>query len=207
MPADKPVAFVPQPPLAPAVDPRMAAHVAQAPASAVAPHGASDPASKRLVLVLPWRGVRLKFAGEIRKRPVSPAKTNPLESSRPAVRVTVVCKGRALRVSMASGFRIPEWKLRTVSVGRPEIAGMQWPELQRLELPCAAAASVPAETSVKILAPMMHIPAAPCADMLRRLPTPGVKGIAIHSLDSAAEQWSTFVQFGNPDESLAKERR
>jgi hypothetical protein len=201
-----PASFTPQPPLAPAVTMSLPAHVAQAPATSVS-HQAADASYKRRVLILSWRGAKYPLARDPRKRGASPGATNPIESSRPARRVVVASMGRALRVSMAAGFRIPEWKLRAIALARPEIAGMRWPELRTLAPAAAVKQAVPSPASVEIAAPAMCVPAAPPHDVQRRFPWPGAMKISIQFVDSETRQRTTFVPFGNPDESLAKERR
>jgi hypothetical protein len=201
----EPAVFRVQPPLTPAVAMRSPAHVAQAPASALS-HAAADEETERRAMSSRWRsGVRPIAA--LRKRETPALATNPLESARPAHQVIEPLQGRALRVSMAAGFRVPEWKLRGVSLARPEITGMSWPDILPLDAKVAGSVPMASQLEVALTTPPMTIPPAPSADFERRFRWPGVIKIVVKNLDSTREQWSAFVPFGSPDESLAKERR
>jgi hypothetical protein len=200
-----PLAFAPQVPLGPAVGRRLRAHVAQAPASAL-PRQAAKATSEPRAMKPRWRSDSRRMPA-LPKRATSTLATNPLESAHPARRVMEAVQGRALRVSMASGFRIPEWKLRALTLAEPEITGMRWPEVRPLDAKAPGSTPAPAELAVPLTTPPLTIPPAPAADFERRFRWPGVIKIVVKNLDSTREQWSAFVPFGSPDESLAKERR
>lgn len=81
-----------------------------------------------------------------------------------AVGGAAAAKGKALRVSLAAGFRIPEWKLRPIAFPAPSPAGLLWPGLR--PLPCqphgpVAEAAAAASPAVAPAMPEMRIPAAP----------------------------------------------
>lgn len=124
----------------------------------------------------------------------------------PARKVSAAAQGRALRVSLAAGFRVPEWKLRGAVVPRPEIAGMRWPGARALD-----AASAPAQPDEKIgaltIAPAgMRIPAPPPPGFGPRFRWPEAMPISTSFVNMADGQRFASAPFGSPDES-SKERR
>ena len=117
------------------------------------------------------------------------------------------CAGRALRVSMAAGFRIPTWKLQTAAFAGPAIAGMVWPGIRSLQ---ARLLARPAETiafAIAIIPPPLCVPAAPDLEFQGGMRRPGPLGISLHFINTASGRRTANVSFGNPDEFTAKERR
>ncbi len=201
--ASRPMPFPKPPALTPPIAITMPAHVAQAPPSPLS-HAAADTPSKRLMPILAWRTI--SRARQIRGRAPEVAAA-ALDSAPPVSRLAAAAKGRALRVSMSAGFRIPDWKLQAVRGGAPEIAGMVWPGVRELAPAGAAGAAGPAVSEVPVSRPPMCVPAAPPADFERRFQWPGILGITIHFLNTANGQRTAFVPFGSPDDFSAKERR
>jgi hypothetical protein len=107
---------------------------------------------------------------------------------------------------MASGFRLPDWKLQAVALPGPELAGMIWPDILPMSASAATGEVAPTVSEVTIAEPPMSIPLPPPANFERRFEWPGAIGISIHFVNAANGQRTAFVPFGNPDE-FSKERR
>jgi hypothetical protein len=200
----KPLRFPPQPALPPPVAIRMAAHVMQAPASDL-PRAVSDTPSTAVAMPLPWHGASRPPGSNMPVRhPQSPA--TALACAPPARRLVTPCIGRAFRVSMASGFRLPDSKLQAIALPGPEIAGMIWPGILPMSTSAAAGDVALTVSEVTIAERPMSIPLPPPANFERRFEWPGAIGISIHFVNAANGQRTAFVPFGNPDE-FSKERR
>ena len=133
-----------------------------------------------------------------------------LESAPPAIRcVGSALQGRALRVSLAAGFRVPEWQLPSVSPGAAGDPGHGLAGHPAARAPGSGRASTPRRASQwRFGEPPM--PASP----RRRRPIsrgassgPAVMQIVIQFVDCAREQWTASAPFGCPDESLREGKK
>jgi hypothetical protein len=176
---------------APAPQPSLTAHVAPAPPMSVRPRTAAV-ASRRRAAVAP----RTKPAARAFRGQLTPIST--LDAGRPR-RIATPVKGRALRVSLASGFRVPEWKLGSITAGRPAIGGMRWPGVRPLEA-AASTAAEPIASAIAVAEPEMRIPAAPPAAFQGGFRWPGAIAVSIEFTDIANGQRTAFVPFSNPEE-------
>jgi hypothetical protein len=189
---------LPSPPMSirgvvPAPAPRAAliAHVAPAPPIHPEPHIAAVRSRRREAVAPRRKPVPREFRGQLKA-------ISTLDAGRPRKIATPV-KGRALRVSMAAGSRVPEWKLGATSAARPEIAGMRWPGARLLQA-AASAAAEPIASTIAVVEPEMRIPAAPPAAFDGRFRWPGAIAVSIEFTDIANGQRTAFVPFSNPEE-------
>jgi len=177
----------------PAPGPKAAliAHVAPAPPMHPLPHIAAV-RSRRRAATAPRRKLSAReFRGQLKA-------ISTLDAGRPRKIATPV-KGRALRVSMAAGFRVPEWKMGARTGARPEIAGMRWPGVRPVHA-IARAAAEPIASAIAVSEPEMRIPAAPPAAFEGRFRWPGAIAVSIEFTDIANGQRTAFVPFSNPEE-------
>jgi hypothetical protein len=129
-----------------------------------------------------------------------------MPEARPARRITGQRVGRALRVSTAAGFRLPDQALPKSQFAGPEVGGLPCPEAKRL---AAAAAPEPGEGNVlQIEIPMAEarIPRAPEANFERRFRWPGAIEVNPEFRNAANEARALAVPFGPPEE-FVKERK
>lgn len=113
--------------------------------------------------------------------------------------VGAAAKGRALRVSLSAGFRVPEWKLRAVTSAHPPVAGIAWPGIRTVD-GAAPAQSTPMTGAVAIAHPEMRIPAAPPVEFDSHFRWPGAIHVSIQFVDAANGRRTAFVPFGYPEE-------
>lgn len=119
-------------------------------------------------------------------------------------------KGRALRVSLTAGFRIPEWKLRPSMLSVPNTAEMVWPGARPLQSkpfgPAATAVST-ISTEALLATPDMRIPAAPPEAFLGEFHWPGMMNVSRRHTNVAPQHRTEFVPFTTTsDEYSGKER-
>jgi hypothetical protein len=187
-----------------------------APRSAPPVHGMAKGTAaaqmRRRLMVGPWRSSTRPVLGAVLPR-VDPPRVYPVaENARPGALTTAAsaAKGRALRVSLAAGFRIPEWKLRAQLFRGPLAPGMVWPgphPLQSQPHGLAAAATLAELSPAQILnTPEMRIPAAPTPIFLTAFRWPEAKAISLAFANPAILHRSAFVPFTTSDEFSAKER-
>ena len=198
----RPLPFPPPTPAPPRMALSMHAHVMQA-APTNLPNVVANRTASGQLLTFPWRCDLPPVLGDMRKQLST---STALQSAPAARRVAVPCEGRALRVSMAAGFRIPEWKLQARLDG-PEITGMVWPGIRPLSQGGSGASASPKPAVVALVAPALCIPAPPAENFERRFEWPGVLGINIQFVNAANGQRTSFVPFGPPDDYVPKERR
>jgi hypothetical protein len=153
---------------------------------------------------------RAAVTGRRKLTPICVVKTPAPTSgafSAPARKIAAPSMGRALRVSMASGFRVPEWKMRAAAVAHAPVAGLRWPDMREID---ATASVAPPRLSspgtLTIAPPEMRIPVAPPPEFAARIIWPGAMALAIQFVNAADGQRTAFVPFGYSDDS-AKERR
>ena len=180
------------------------------PIRGVASHASSEQ-TRRRVLWSVWqtslRPVR-KPMPRVDPPPVYPAAENARISSfgTPAA----AAKGRALRVSLSAGFRIPEWKLRPVMFRGPAAAEMTWPGLHPLQsepFGPAAAASVAGLPPNNILGTLeMRVPAAPEPIHPTVFHWPEAMRISVNFKNPETAHRSNVVPFTTSEEYSAKER-
>jgi hypothetical protein len=189
---------LPAPPLSvrgvvPATAPRAAltAHVAPAPPMQLRARIAAVSSGRRAAVAPRRKPSPREFRGQLKA-------ISTLDAGRPR-KVATPVKGRALRVSMAAGFRVPEWKLGATSAARPEIAGMQWPGARPVTA-AATSAAEPMASAIAVAEPELRIPAAPPLAFSGRFRWPGAIAVSIEFTDIANGQRTAFVPFSNPEE-------
>ena len=118
-------------------------------------------------------------------------------------------KGRALRVSLAAGFRIPDWKLRPIVFPAPSVAGVVWPGVRPL-LNQPFGAGVGAESVMTphglLSFPDMRIPVAPPAVLSITFRWPEGINVEIEYADFKAKHRTAFVPFTTSEDYSGKER-
>jgi len=165
--------------------------------------------SKRKLMAAPRSGGSRPAIDEI-PRHLKPARVYPLgESARvQALDRAAAAKGRALRVSLAAGFRIPEWTVRPIVFSVPVPAGLRAPGLLALCAvpygPADAPDAIP--EVVEINPPEMRIPAAPSADMGGVFHWPGLMNESLAFVSHVAAHRVAAVPFTTSEEYPAKER-
>jgi hypothetical protein len=193
-----PVPFEAQRPLPPPVAFSMPAQIVQAPPSELV-HAVSHTPSTGLVLDIPWWGQPLRVTEMPRRE--TPTFVTALVSAPPAQRIAAACEGRALRVSLAAGFRIPEWKLAYGGLAGPEIRGMIWPDIRSLKAPSKAGQASPTIFAMPIAPPAARTPAAPPANFERRFEWPGVIRVRVQFVDCTTGRLIASAPFGCADDS------
>jgi hypothetical protein len=187
---------------APRVASRMPAHVIAAPPARLRPRPGA-PARRRDVPIR-WLGAgrpvveRLLARGA--RRQVTPMPAQPPRGiSRPS-------RGRALRVSTAAGFRIPDAKPPAVPYAAPP---QRLPETRPRRMTAAVRppSASPIALAVESAPPAMRLPDAPGAAFERRFRWPGAFETRLPFRNAANEMRVTAVPFGPPDESAPKERK
>lgn len=184
------------------VDTRLSAQVMPALAAKEPPVAGAT--SRRPAPRLAWKGsgqpnVEALLARSERRS----ASTMP--ESRPARPVAAARVGRALRVSTATGFRLPAKALPSSGFKGLEVGGLPTPRIKSM---VTAAAPPRAEGNVLVVAlPVAEIPipSAPEANLERRFRWPGVMEMSVKYRNAANETRGLAVPFGPPDE--AKERK
>jgi len=176
---------------APTSQAALTAHVAPAPPMPAQPDMARISSGRRAAPAPRRQPAAREFRGLL--KPIS-----TLDAGRPA-KIAAPAKGRALRVSMAAGFRIPDWKLGAATAPPPQIAGMTWPGLRILRT-VASRSAEPISTAILIAEPEMRMPAAPPATFDGRFRWPGAIAVSIQFTDIANGQRTAFVPFSNPEE-------
>jgi hypothetical protein len=168
---------------------------------------------RRRILSDAWRCTTKPVLGSPLKRVAPPQACPVAGNARPSAAGTAAAaaKGRALRVSLAAGFRIPEWKLRPQLLAGPAAAAMVWPGPRTLRaglFRAPAATETPAGISPAemLSAPQMRIPASPPPVFLAVFRWPEVKGISLNSSRPAVLHRSAIVPFNTNEEYSPKER-
>jgi hypothetical protein len=188
----------------PAVAFAMPAHIVEAPPSDVA-RAMSETPCIRVAPALPWHGGPPSTINNM-PQPLSSFAAAALESAPPAQSAGSACPGRALRVSLAAGFRVPDCSVES-RLGLPEIPGMVWPGMQSLGRHGAAGQSSPTSFAIHFGEPPACLPDAPTANFERRFEWPGIMQIRVQFVECAKVQWTASAPFGCPDDSIPKERR
>jgi len=176
---------------APAPQPALTAHVAPAPPMFGRARVAAVNSRRRAAVPPRAKPAARAFRGRLNF-------ISTLDAGRTR-RIATPVKGRALRVSLAAGFRIPDWKLGSITAGRPAIAGMRWPDVRPLKATVAAAAR-PMASAIALAEPEMRIPAAPPAAFEGAFRWPGAIAVSIEFTNIANGQRTAFVPFSNPEE-------
>jgi hypothetical protein len=168
--------------------------------------------TRRRPMVAAWHCSTRPVLGGLVNR-VHPPHVSPMaQAARPAaIGITAgAAKGRALRVSLAAGFRIPEWKLRPVVLRGPSSAAMVWPELRLLRSEpfnhMSKAAPEGLSPAEMMNAPEMRIPASPSPVFGTVFHWPEALKLSQNFSNLAAPHRSAVVPFTTNDEYFAKER-
>jgi hypothetical protein len=186
-----------------------------APRSAPPIRGIADrvPAAqtRRRPMAAAWQCTTKPVSGKILPS-VEPPRAYPVgEDARPSTFGTAAsaAKGKALRVSLAAGFRIPEWKMRLALFRGPSGAQMIWPGMRPLSSePFAAggeAALAGLSPTALLSSPEMRIPTAPSPIYLTIFRWPEVKGLSVGFINPAVLHRSAEVPFTTSDEYSASE--
>jgi hypothetical protein len=162
-------------------------------------------------MVTAWHCNAKPVLGKAQPR-VEPARAYPVAGDpRPTLFGTAAAasKGRALRVSLAAGFRIPEWKMRPLLFGGPIAAQMVWPGLRSMRSepfsPAASATLAGLAPTDLVSSPEMRIPMAPPPVFLTVFRWPEVKGIGVGNINPAVLHRSAIVPFTTSEEYSASE--
>src|SRR5579883_1060339 len=141
-------------------------------------------------------------------RRIRPDQLRPFEGqARPnSLRKMTAAEGRALRVLLAAGFRIPARQTPQLEFAGPVLAGLRWPGLHELgiepyqpgERPLAPL--VPPDAA--IAPPEMRVPAAPPADFQGVFHWPGAMEIPLKFSDYAVRHRAGAVPFTPNEESV-----
>jgi hypothetical protein len=167
---------------------------------------------RRRLLATTWRTTTQPVLGGLLPR-VRPSAAYPVASgarSGAFGTAAAAAKGRALRVSLAVRFGIPEWKLRPLMLRGPSAAEIVWPGPQPLgTLPFGpAAATLAAIAPAEILSvPQMRVPAAPSPVFPTVFRWPQTKGISLTFANPAVPHRSATVPFTSSEEFSPKERQ
>jgi len=176
---------------APAPQPALTAHVSPAPPMFPKSPISAVSSRRRAAIAPPAKPTARPFHSRLNF-------VSTLDAGRPR-RIATPVKGRALRVSLAAGFRVPDWKLGSITAGRPAIAGMRWPGVRPLAA-AATAVARPIASGVAVAEPEMRIPAAPPAVFEGGFRWPGAIAVSIEFTNIANGQRTAFVPFSNPEE-------
>lgn len=200
--ATAPAKFKAGAPLGPTIETRLPAQVMPAPAAKGRPRAGAE--AERQAPGIAWKGTGQPKVEALLARS-GKRSTDTMPESRPARPVTAARLGRALRVSTAAGFRLPERALPSSRFEGPELGGLPAPEAKKL---VAAAAPEKAEGNILVIeipAAEVRIPRAPEADFERRFRWPGAIEMSMRRRNAADEARPLAVPFGPPDE--LKERK
>jgi hypothetical protein len=189
----------PQPPRIPRVEPASPPRMAPTGGMAAIPLGLAGAAVRPVCPAPPMVGlsapktIALRVAGAVR-----PAFDGILRMRPP--RGADAAEGRALRVCLAVGFRIPEWKLRPMILPGPAAVRLNWPGLQALAArPFGEASTVTMEMALTM--PGMCLPAAPPAVFGGGLRWPGSLRLPLSLAGAAGGHRTALVPFTASDES------
>jgi hypothetical protein len=179
----------------------MPAHVVAAPPAASRPKSKTRPQPQ--APRISWRGAgKPKVDGLFARSGKRAASTMP--ESRPARPMSAARTGRALRVSMAAGFRLPERAFPASRFAGPDVDGLPSPEAKRIVAAAPPETGVGNVLEIEIPASEMRIPPAPEANFERRFRWPGAMETKIPVCNAANGARLLAVPFGPPDE--VKER-
>jgi hypothetical protein len=168
--------------------------------------------TRRRLMVAAWHCSARPVLGGLATRVHPPHESPMAESARPAaIGVTAAAaKGRALRVSLAAGFRIPEWKLRPLLFRGPSAVAMVWPGLRTLRsepLIRASGATLAGLSPTEIMsAPEMRIPASPLPQFGTVFHWPEARKISQHFANPAAPHRNAVIPFTTNEDYSPKER-
>ncbi len=115
-------------------------------------------------------------------------------------------EGRALRVSLSAGFRIPERKMPSSDLAGPVLAGLRWPGLHEMCLHPYAPGTRPlaplAPPEAAIAPSEMRVPAAPSAAFQGVFRWPDAMEIPLKFADIAVRHRAGAVPFTSSEESV-----
>lgn len=176
-----------------------------APPITVTESSATAAKMRRRVAVGPWKSTTPPVIDGILRRSATSRVYPMAEQARPGAFGTAAAaaKGRALRVSLAAAFRIPDWNLRPIAFPGPQQASMIWPDLHKLRsrphgAPSGEVAAISLETTPVI--PGMRIPAAPPAAFAGVFRWPGAKHVSLGTANPAAPHRTAIVPFSSSEE-------
>jgi hypothetical protein len=173
--------------------------------------GAAETEMRRRSMAQAWPGGGRPVTNGILRRIEMP-RIHPLADGACATAfgpgAAAAAKGRTLKVSLAAGFRIPNWTMKPVAFAPEALSGIVWPGPQRIG---HTAFANPAGLDTKVLeqglsAPEMRIPVAPPPDFGGVFHWPGVLQVALHSVNSEVPHRAAFVPFTTSEEYPGKER-
>lgn len=180
------------------------------PIRGVPSHASAEQSRRRLL----WNAWQTALRPVRKPMPrIEPPRVYPAaESARPSSfgTASAAAKGRALRVSLSAGFRIPEWKLRPVLLHGPAATEMTWPGLRPLQsepFGPAASASVAGLAPHDIMGvPELRIPAAPLPIHSTVFHWPEAMKISVNHKNPETTHRSNVIPFTTSEEYSLKER-
>ena len=191
------------PPRSPSPCPRTCV---QAPASDLS-RAVSETPRTRVAMPLPWRGASGRRGSNM------PARPSPNRRRRTGERATrpsagSACPGRALRVSLAAGFRIPIGSSSPALAGARRSRAWSGPASSRFQRRARAGRSVAHDRSQCASRASACLPRRAPGEFRAALRVARRdRAFRIHFVDAANGQRTAFVPFGSPDEFIPKERR
>jgi hypothetical protein len=115
-------------------------------------------------------------------------------------------EGRALRVSLAAGFRIPDRQMPGLDFAVPVLAGLRWPGLHDVSVkpyePGMRPLAPLAPPEAAIAPPEMRLPAAPPAHFQGVFRWPEAMQMPLNFADFAVRHRTGAVPFTSSEESV-----
>lgn len=193
------------PPRAPRLEIRVPEALPPAPALPSTRARTASPERPQKLLISPWR-MELSPVLRGRKPPVAAR----AECRKPIAKAcSKPRQGHAFRVSMGTGFRLPEWRLRPVLLPAPALGDIAWPQAL---IPRVAPGRTPAAgvaglvPVIQLQPPAMCLPPAPHGGWQRSFRWPGTIDLAGCFVNPPVIPRTAFVPFGNGEESSGKDR-
>jgi hypothetical protein len=190
--------------LVPRRETTMAAQVMQAPAAAIA-----RPLASEIVhcdAAIRWRGEEGRIVAGVFAKSEQRGSWR-LFAEQPPRRITSLSQGRALRVSMTAGFRLPQRRSPGLPDFTPQTGMLAWPEWKPIDARGSQMDSEARLEKIETTIPAMRVPPSPPADFKGRFEWPGQRDIRIKFRDAGNGRRAASVPFAPPDEFNAKERR
>jgi hypothetical protein len=189
---------------APRVPVRMPAHVTEAPAARLRPQSGehTEPCAASIRWLGPGRPAIGRLLADAEHRTAG-----PMSASRPARRMTAPSRGRALRVSTSSTFRLPVQALPATRYAPATADGLPSQGPKRLNGAAGPSEAKPMAEAIETPPAEMRLPPAPPANFQRRFRWPGAFDTNLQFRNAANEARVSAVPFGRPEEFAAKERK
>jgi hypothetical protein len=118
-----------------------------------------------------------------------------------------LCRGRALRVSTAAAFRIPQSMAPPIRFTPPQTNELPSPGAKALTMALPPAKVERFPQGIETEAQAMRLPPAPPPDFQRRFRWPEALEMSLEFRNAVNGHRCSTVPFGSPDESQSKERK